>query len=155
MTDQIERRDPQLRLAPADRLALSRAMTRDHEAFLAPGERFAIDAEVGQPGPNGAPEYVWAQLLLGTPDDTFRLEVEGAMVPADQPPEQSFPEGRDAISELLAFLRLQVYEFFRLDRQLRFHDDWRLQPFQGKTLRFRGAVRYPGLDERADELLGQ
>ena len=130
-------------------------MTRDHEAFLAPGERFAIDAEVGKPDAQGAPEYVWAQVLLGTPDDSFRLEIEGALVPADQAPESSFPEGSEAISELLAFLRVQVYEFFRLDRQLRFHDDWRLQPFQSKIVRFRGAVRFPELEKRADDLLQQ
>lgn len=153
MTDQIKRREPEQKLAPGERLSLSRSMTRDHEAFLAPGERFAVDAEVGKQGSQGAPEYVWAQLLLGRPDDSFRLEMEAAMVPGDQEPGVIFPEAELAMETLFAMLRVRLYDYFRQDRHALFHDDWRMQPFGEWAVRFRASQSNPGLDAQADALL--
>lgn len=145
MTEQIERAPATFMLAPQDCARLARALSRDFEAFLAPGERFAVQGEVGE-------GFVYAQLVLSRPDRSFQLDLEAVAVEQDHS-DGEVPTGKEGIALLLEFLRLQLYEFFRQDRHQRFHIDWRGYLYEGASLRFRGSLRSPQLEEQADALL--
>lgn len=114
-------------------------------AFLKPGERLEIDAEKSS-------EYVYATLAVEAADRTFRVEVKGSILAADHGEEELIVQ--DQMLELLIeFLKMQLYEFFRSDREERFHVDWRKYPVERAEIRFRGQVTRPALEEKADELL--
>ncbi len=148
MTDQIERTDPDLTLSTPDRLRAARAMAEDYEAFLAPGERFAVHGEVGE-------EYIWAEVVLRAADDSFKLELEAAMSASDLALNQMLPqEPQRGLEVLFDFLRLQLYEFFRSDRRERFHVDWRLYDLGPvRKVRFRAQQSRPELERKADRIL--
>ena len=130
-------------LSPKERLRRARALERDYEAFLAPGERLLVHAE-------HTPEFVYAQLILERADRLLRLDLEAAFMTQDAP---ELPPAAEALELLMEHLRLQLYEYFRSDRTERFHADWRVYPVQGYMLRARGAQSSPGLEASADALL--
>ena len=114
-------------------------------AFLKPGERLSIDAEK-------ASDYVFAGLSVEAADRTFRVEVEGALLAADHG-EDTLDGPEEKLELVIEFLKMQLYEFFRSDREERFHIDWRKYPVERGTVRFKGQITRPALEERADELL--
>jgi hypothetical protein len=114
-------------------------------AFLKPGEQLEIDAERSS-------EFVYATLAVEAADRTFRVEVEGSFLAADHGDEVlASPDA--ALELVIEFLKMQLYEFFRSDREERFHIDWRKYPVERGTIRFRGQITRPALEEKADELL--
>lgn len=114
-------------------------------AFLKPGESLEIDAEK-------SPEFVYSKLAIESADRTFRLEVEGSILAADLGDDElDAPE--QMLELVIEFLKMQLYEFFRSDRDERFHVDWRKYPVERATIRFRGQVTRPAIEEEADELL--
>jgi hypothetical protein len=132
-------------LAPRQKQLIRQALTARFSAFLKPGEALRIDAERSQ-------DYVYATVAVTSADDSFRLDLEAAITAADQKVEAL--DDPDASLELaIEFLKLQLYEFFRQDRQERFHIDWRLYPVERATIRLRGEIRKPSLEQRADQML--
>lgn len=128
---------------------MQRALNLDFEAFLAPGERLFVEGD-------SAPEYVHAQLILRSADRSSQLDLEAVILPEqDLKPEQrdASDDPRQLLDLLFDFLRVQLYEFFRQDRLMRFHIDWRVYTFEEHALRLRGSLRRPDLIARADELL--
>ena len=126
---------------------IKNAMMYRFGAYLRPGESIAIDAEKGK-------EYVFSQLTLGAADGSFELELEASVLAADQGVEE-FAEPGDALDLAFEFLKLRLYEFFQTDRTERFHIDWRHYTARNTDVRFRGEMRRPELEERADELLDE
>ncbi|MGM0555641.1 MAG: hypothetical protein ACQEVA_04595 [Myxococcota bacterium] len=114
-------------------------------AFLKPGERLEIDAERSS-------EYVYSTLAVEAADRTSRVEVEGSIIAADHG-EETLDSPEHALELVIEFLKMQLYEFFRSDREERFHIDWRKYPVERGTIRFRGQITRPALEEKADELL--
>ena len=53
----------------------------------------------------------------------------------------------------IEFLADQLEEYFRNQRQTRFHVDWRIYDLEDATVRFRGQERRPELEEQATALL--
>jgi hypothetical protein len=137
---------PQL-LAGRARKLIREALTTRFAAFLKPGERLDIDAEQSD-------EYVWATIRVTTVDESFQLDVEASILAADQN-ESTLSEPARYLELAIEFLKLQLYEFFRQDRDERFHVDWRIYPVEKVTVRFRGRMRMPSLERDADELLGE
>lgn len=124
----------------------SRFKTR-FRAYFRPGERLRLTVEDEQ-------DFVYAQLSMSSPDESFRLDLEAAMIVQDQ--DHRFVDATTSRGRLLGaieFLAGRLEEYFRSQRQLRFHIDWRLYPFQESTVRFRGRLRHPELEERATDLL--
>lgn len=136
---------PQL-LGGRARQLIRQALSARFAAFLKPGERLDIDAEL-------AADYVWAKITLRTVDDSFQLDVEASVLWADQGDATPWQAER-YLEVAIEFLKLQLYEFFRQDREERFHGDWRIYPIEALTLRFRGEVRMPSAERDADQLLG-
>ncbi len=132
-------------LAARQKQLIREALTTRFAAFLKPGERLEVDAEK-------ADEYVYGTIKVTTADDSFRLDVEAAILAADQH-EAKLDEPERYLELALEFLKLQLYEFFRQDRQERFHIDWRIYPVEKASIRFRGQIRKPSLERGADELL--
>lgn len=130
------------------RRARERALTRDFEAFLAPGERMGLQIEV-------APEFELVQLILGKRDDSMALTLEAARLQEDTTKSLRDLPTDDAIELLLVFLRVQLYEYFRSDRVARFHEDWTQYMHTDETIRFRGELRSPLLDAATQDLLGE
>lgn len=139
-------RDVEL-LAPRQKQLIRQALTARFAAFLKPGESLQIDAEKSA-------EYVYGTIVVTSADDSFRLDLEASILAADQKAEKL--DNPERFLELsIEFLKLQLYEFFRQDRQERFHIDWRLYPVEKATIRFRGQIRKPSLEREADELLDE
>lgn len=138
-------RDVEL-LAPRQKQLIRQALTARFAAFLKPGEALDLDAEKSA-------EYVYGTIAVTSADDAFRLDLEASILAADQKVEQL--DNPERFLELaIEFLKLQLYEFFRQDREERFHIDWRLYPVEKATIRFRGQIRKPSLEREADALLG-
>lgn len=132
-------------LAPRQKQLIRQALTTRFSAFLKPGEGLEVDAERSE-------DYVYGTIAVTSADDAFRLDVEAAILAADQ--SQKVFDDPDAYLELaLEFLKLKLYDFFRQDRKERFHVDWRLYPVEKATIRFRGQIRKPSLEQAADDLL--
>lgn len=133
-------------LEPAERLKRARALERDYEAFLAPGERILVSAEL-------TAQFIYAQLVLERADKRFKLDLEAAFTSQDAAPGQALPDAEQGLDLLLDYLRLQLYEFFRSDRSERFHADWRTYPQDEHMLRFRGVTSSPRYEQEATELI--
>lgn len=136
------------KLAPRQRQLIRQALVARFGAFLKPGESIDIDAEKSD-------EYVYARVEVASADETFKLGVEAAVLAADQERLERLDPPERFLELTIEFLKLQVYEFFRRDRDERFHVDWRLYPVDTATIRFRGQVRRPELERRADALLDE
>jgi hypothetical protein len=134
-------------LAPRQKQLIRQALTARFSAFLKPGESLELDAEQSE-------DYVYGTIAVTSADESFRLDLEASILAADQKVEKL--DSPERFLELaLEFLKLQLYEFFRQDRQERFHVDWRLYPVEKATIRFRGQIRKPSLEREADALLGE
>lgn len=116
-------------------------------AYFRPGERLELSVEDEE-------DFVYAQLSVLLPDESSRLDLEAAMITQDQ--DQQFVEmttSRKRMLGAIEFLSGKLEDYFRSQRQARFHVDWRLYPFDAATVRFRGRQRRPRLERRASELL--
>lgn len=116
-------------------------------AFFKPGERIALSVEDEE-------DFVHARLSLVLPDESHRLDLEAAVIVQDQ--DRLFVQNTTSRARLLGaieFLSGKLEEYFRANRQLRFHVDWRLYGFDAATVRFRGRQRRPTLEQQADALL--
>lgn len=143
--DQLEHSEDVELLSGRRKQLIRQTLLSRFGAFLKPGEQLSIDAEKSS-------EYVFATLAVEAPDRTFRVEVDGAYLAADQGQEVlAAPE--HMLELVIEFLKMQLYEFFRTDREERFHIDWRKYPVERGTIRFRGQITRPALEEEADELL--
>src|SRR5690554_1435248 len=112
------------------RQLIRQSLTQRFSAFLKPGEKLDIAAEHSD-------EYIWARIRLSRVDESFQLDVEASVLAADQT--AGGPWDATRYLELgTEFLKLQLYEFFRQDRDERFHIDWRLYPVEAAHIRFRG-----------------
>lgn len=132
-------------LAPRQKQLIRQALTARFAAFLKPGESLELDAEKSD-------EYVYGTIVVTSADDSFRLDLEASILAADQ--QVKALDNPDGFLELaLEFLKLQLYEFFRQDREERFHVDWRKYPVEKAVIRFRGQIRKPSLEREADALL--
>lgn len=134
------------RLGARQKQLIRQSLTARFAAFLKPGEALEVDAELSD-------EYVYGTVAVTSADDSFRLDVEAAILSADQDRIDELDPPEAYLELAIEFLKLQLYEFFRRDRDERFHVDWRLYPVEKATIRFRGQVRRPDLERRADELL--
>ncbi len=130
-----------------ERLALSEALSRDYEAFMAPGEKIAVRARLDE-------GWAWAHLALASADGTFRLDLEAGFSEEDFEGGLEMPVGRAGTSKLIEFLRVQLYDFFRMDRGERPPVDWSLYSYDDVPVRYRGERSSPALDEAANALLG-
>ncbi|MFW5966118.1 MAG: hypothetical protein ACOCV2_01315 [Persicimonas sp.] len=133
-------------LAPRQRQLIRQALTARFGAFLKPGESIDLAAEKSD-------EYVYAKLTVSAADESFQLDVEAAVLAADQDRIERFEAPEQILELAIEFLKRQTYDFFRSDRDERFHVDWRIYPVDKATVRFRGQVRRPELERRADDLL--
>ncbi len=116
-------------------------------AYFRPGERLSLTVEDEK-------DFVYAQMSLQSPDGEFRLDLEAAMIVQDQDRRfVSATTSRARVLGAIEFLSEKLEEYFRSQRRIRFHIDWRLYPFKAATVRFRGRLRHPELEERADEWL--
>lgn len=129
----------------SERSRIENAMNYRFSAYLKPGEKITVDGEKGD-------EYVYTELAVEAADDSFRLDLETAMLAADQGLAE-FPEPDAFMERTFEFLKLRLYEFFKSNRTERFHVDWRHYTVEGTAIRFRGRIRKPKLEEKADELL--
>ncbi len=130
-------------------LRIQKAMQTRFRAYLRPGERLRVKIERDQ-------EFVYAQMIVELPDGSYHLDVEAAVIEHDQEFELTqalAPDGR--IEFAFEFLRGQLHDYFRENRVERFHSDWRIYPFEGTKIRFRGRLTQPGVERMADELLGE
>lgn len=132
-------------LTSDERKRIQNAMNYRFGAYLRPGESIDIGAEKGE-------EYVFSELTLKAADGSFRLELEAAILAADQGVDV-FVDPGEALDLAFEFLKLRLYEFFQQDRSERFHIDWRHYTVKQTNVRFRGEIRKPELEQRADELL--
>lgn len=133
-------------LAGRARQLVRQALMQRFSAFLKPGESLDIEAE-------HSAEYVWARIRLSRADESFQLDVEASILQADQKGVELWDPQR--FLELdIEFLKLQLYEFFRQDRQERFHIDWRIYAVEAVNVRFRGLMSQPSVEREADALLG-
>ena len=128
-----------------ERRRIENAMNFRFNAYLKPGESISVDAEVDD-------EYIYTELTLEAADESFRLELESAVLAADQGGE-TFAAPGDALDQAFEFLKLRLYEFFQSSRTERFHIDWRHYTVNQTAVRFRGKMRKPELETRADDLL--
>ncbi len=116
-------------------------------AFFRPGEKIRLSVEDEQ-------DYVYAQLSLIMPGESFQMELEAAIIAQDQ--DRLFLDATDSRARMLGaieFLSEKLESYFRSQRHLRFHVDWRLYPFEAATVRFRGRERHPELEDKATELI--
>ena len=132
-------------LTADERKRIKNAMMYRFGAYLRPGERIEIAAEKGT-------EYVNSELTLEAADNSFRLDLEVAILAADQGVEE-FVDPGEALDLGFEFLKLRLYEYFKQERNERFHVDWRHYTVRQTDLRFRGQMRRPELEDRADEIL--
>ncbi|TXD37652.1 hypothetical protein FRC98_08155 [Lujinxingia vulgaris] len=126
----------------------SRLRTRYH-AYLRPGERIGLRVEEES-------DFVFACLKLTSADKRFALELEGAAIVQDQ--DAAFlaaTSPRDRLLAVIEFLADQLNDYFRVQRNQRFHLDWRKHPCSGLIVRFRGTERSPELEQQANRLLGE
>ncbi len=117
-------------------------------AFLRPGEKIALSVEDEE-------DFVYAQLLISSRDETFQLDLEAAVIEQDQ--EEGLVRATTSAMRLLAaieYLSSQAEEFFRSQRRARYHVDWRIYDCEGARVRFRGQQRRPDLEAQATDLLG-
>lgn len=142
--DQINQRDVE-RLAPEERQSLHDSLMFRFDAYLRPGESLTVDAE-------RSAEYVYTQVVLESADETLRLNLEASVLAADQQVE-AFADPQEALDLAFEYLKIRLREFFTSDRTERFHVDWRIYEVEGTAVRFRGKLRKPELERRADELL--
>lgn len=130
-------------------LRIEKAMQTRFRAYLRPGERLRVQIEREQ-------DFVYAQMIVELPDGSYHLNVEAAVIEHDQEFEITqalAPDGR--LEFAFEFLRGQLHDYFRGNRVERFHSDWRIYPFEGTKIRFRGCLTQPGVERLADELLGE
>ena len=127
-------------LSALERQALSQALTRDHEAFLRPGERVRVEAQQEH-------DAVSVTVLVTAADRTFSLRLEAALFHGDNPGGR---RGKEAFASIMEFLRLQLYEFFRVDRGARFPLEFQPIEYDGALFRFRGERTNPALEAEAD-----
>lgn len=133
-------------LAGRSRQLVRQALTQRFSAFLKPGESLDIEAEYSV-------EYVWARIRLARVDESFQLDVEASILQADQKGEEAW-DAKRFLELAIEFLKLQLYEFFRQDRDERFHIDWRIYPIEAVDVRFRGLITRPSVERDADAILG-
>ncbi|AWV89594.1 hypothetical protein DN745_09690 [Bradymonas sediminis] len=132
-------------LGGRSRQLIRQSLTQRFSAFLKPGEKLDIEAEHSD-------EYIWARIRLSRVDESFQLDVEASILAADQT--AGGPWDATRYLELgIEFLKLQLYEFFRQDRDERFHIDWRLYPVEAVHIRFRGLITMPSVEREADAFL--
>ncbi|MBA2663465.1 MAG: hypothetical protein H0U74_14350 [Bradymonadaceae bacterium] len=130
-------------------LRIEKAMLARFRAYLKPGERLRASIEKDK-------DFVYAQLVVALPDQSFRLDLEAAVVVQDQDFDVVQAIGPEERIELaFEFLRTQLHDYFRHNRVNRFHLDWRIYPFETTRMRFRGRLQSPDLEAMANELLGE
>ncbi|RAL23603.1 hypothetical protein DL240_05435 [Lujinxingia litoralis] len=136
-------------LSPAALRKIEARLRTRYHAYLRPGERIALAIEE-------EPDFVYAKLTLFRRDKTFSLDLEGAVIVQDQ--DASFLSAtlpHDRLLAAIEYLAEQLAGYFRAQRQQRFHLDWRKHPFDAMLIRFRGEERSPGLEQQANQLLGE
>jgi hypothetical protein len=126
---------------------IAHAMQYRFNAYLRPGESITIDAERDD-------DYVYSTLAVEAADESFRLELEAAVLAADQGVEE-FVHPQEALNLGFELLKRQLYEFFQSNREERFHVDWRQYTIDQTEVRFRGRIHRPELERRADEMLDE
>ena len=140
---------PDVVVTPAALRRIEARLKTRLRAYFRPGESLELTVEDEE-------DFVFAQMALRSADEAFRLELEAAVIVQDQ--DRRFVESTTSRTRLLGaieFLSDRLEEYFRSQRQLRFHVDWRLVPFQAATVRFRARKRHPDLEDRAAELLDE
>ena len=116
-------------------------------AFFRPGERLRLSVEDEE-------DFVCAKMSVKLPDESAHLQLEAAMIVQDQDPRfVEMTTSRKRMLGAIEFLASRLEEYFRSQRTMRFHVDWRLYSLEAATVRFRGQYRRPKLEKRADELL--
>ena len=116
-------------------------------AFLRPGERIRLTVEEED-------EFSFAHLKLVAADGSYRLDLEGALIAREQPEVLVVTAStRDRLVMAIEFLSAALNDYFRGQRRERFHPDWRIYPFEGAEIRFRGGLVYPELEAQAQGLL--
>jgi len=132
-------------LTAEEQRRIRNAMEFRFGGYLRPGESIAIDAEKND-------EYVYSEVTLEAADESLRVELEAAVLAADQGVEV-FADPREALDLAFEFLKLQLYDYFKQERGERFHVDWRHYTIEQTDVRFRGRIRRPKLEREADAML--
>ena len=117
-------------------------------AYFRPGERIRLSVEDEE-------DFVYAKMVVQPAGENERLELEAAMIVQDQ--DRRFVDATTSRGRMLGaieFLSQRLEEYFRGQRQLRFHIDWRLYSMDSATVRFRGRRRNPKLEKQASQMLG-
>lgn len=126
---------------------LQRTLTNRFAAYLMPGERVSVVIEIEN-------DFVYSKWTVATPRMESRLDVEAVLISQDQ--EMAFVKSHELAARLefvLSFLEGQVADYFRQARRPRFHDDWRIYPYEEALIRFRGEWTSPHLRDQADAFL--
>ena len=139
---------PQFTLSRALHAQLAQSLRQDFEAFLAPGEKFRVQATTQGLG------HSEVTLVLHSPTPQLELTLHAMLRAQDQPEAAVLWEGpEEALDLLLEFLRLQLHEFFRQDRAHRPEPSWHTVQWHGMELRFAGTLSSPEIEAQADALL--
>lgn len=132
-------------LEPKEVARINEALIAKYGVKLEPGESLSLDIERSS-------EHAHAQLTLSNADDTFRLELEAAILESDETEgSEVVPSARHLIA--VDFLDAILEEYFSEDRHANFHDDWRVLEFETTNVRFRGGERRPSIEAMADAWL--
>lgn len=134
-------------VTPAALRRIERRVQARLRAYFRPGERIELSIEDDE-------DFVYAQMSVVQPDDSFQLDLEAAIIEQDQDPRfLKHTNSRHRMLGAIEFLADQLEEYFRNQRETRFHVDWRIYDLEDATVRFRGRERRPDLEEQASELL--
>lgn len=124
---------------------INQALIAKYGVQLKPGESLSLDVERSH-------EHAHATLTLSNADDTFRLELEAALLESDETDQtEVVPSGRHLIA--VDFIDTVLDEYFAEDRHGVFHEDWRMMEFESALVRFRGRDRRPQIEAMADAWL--
>lgn len=134
-------------LTADEKKRIRNAMMYRFGAYLRPGETISLEAEKSD-------EFVYGMLSLEAADDSIRVDLEASILAADQGVD-SFVDPGEALDVAFEFLKMRLYDFFQQDRAERFHIDWRHYDISSTDVRFRGKIRRPELEDRADDLLDE
>jgi hypothetical protein len=118
-------------------------------AYLRPGERVSLSVEDEE-------GFVFARLVVASRDESFRLELEAAVIEQDQiAAVLGATTSKMRLFAAIEFVSGHAEEYFRSQRHVRHHLDWRIYDCEGVQVRFRGQRKHPDLESEATALLDE
>jgi hypothetical protein len=130
-------------LTVAGKKRVYEAITAKFGARLRPGEGLSVNLDQNH-------EHIHLEIVLESISKEFRLSLETAVVASESDVASS---AADRLDIALDFLDLQFEDYFESGRDMRFHSDWRAYEIDKKTVRFRGRISNPNLEDAATQFL--